>query len=88
MRQPEPFAGYDAMAVDELLAAIETADMATIKKVRSYERKFANRALVTESVTRVHPRARRGRARRPAARLSGERRSVDFEDESRKQPAA
>jgi hypothetical protein len=54
MRQPEPLPGYDAMPLDELLAAIESTDMATVKKVRGYERKFANRAEVIETVARVH----------------------------------
>lgn len=54
MRGSEPFPGYDAMSVEEILAALEKADMETIKRVRGYERKFANRALVLEEVVRVH----------------------------------
>jgi hypothetical protein len=64
MRGSEPFSGYDALSVDEILAALEEADMETIKKVRAYERKFANRALVLEEVARVH-QARR--AAQPAS---------------------
>ena len=34
MRGYEPFPGYDALSVEEILAALEEADLATIKKVR------------------------------------------------------
>ena len=43
MRQREPLPGYDALSVEEIVAALEDADLATINKVRGYERKFANR---------------------------------------------
>jgi hypothetical protein len=58
LRGSEPFPGYDAMSVEEILAALEEADLATIKRVRGYERKFGNRARVLDEVVRVH-RARR-----------------------------
>jgi hypothetical protein len=58
MRGREPFPGYDALSVEEIVAALGEADLATIKKVRGYERKFGNRARVLEEVVRVH-RARR-----------------------------
>jgi hypothetical protein len=58
MRGREPFPGYDALSVEEILAALREADLATIKKVRGYERKFGNRSQVLEEVSRVH-RARR-----------------------------
>jgi hypothetical protein len=64
MRGSEPFPGYDALSVEEILAALDEADMEKIKKVRAYERKFANRALVLEEVARVH-QARR--AAQPAS---------------------
>ena len=54
MRGREPLPGYDALSVEEILAALEEADLATIKKVRGYERKFANRPGVLEEVARVH----------------------------------
>jgi hypothetical protein len=54
MRGSEPFPGYDALSVEEIVAVLEKADMATIKKVRDYERKFANRPDVMEEVVRVH----------------------------------
>lgn len=58
MRGREPLTGYDALSVDEIVAALNDADLATIKKVRGYERKFANRPEVMEEVTRVHNRSR------------------------------
>jgi len=56
MRGREPLPGYDALSVEEIVAALEEADLATIKKVRGYERKFANRSQVLEEVVRVHHR--------------------------------
>lgn len=56
MRGREPLPGYDALSVEEILAALEGADLVTIKKVRAYERKFANRPDVLEEVVRVHHR--------------------------------
>ena len=61
LRGSEPLPGYDAMSVEEILAALKEADMTTIKKVRGYERKFGNRREVVDEVVRVH------RARREAA---------------------
>src|SRR5688572_32202468 len=43
MRGREPLPGYDAFSVEEIVASLAEADLATIKKVRGYERKFANR---------------------------------------------
>jgi hypothetical protein len=54
MRGHEPFAGYDALSVDEVLAAVDEADLETIRKAQGYERKFANRPPVLEAITRVH----------------------------------
>ena len=56
MRQREPLPGYDALNVEEIVAALEDADLATISKVRGYERKFANRPGVLEEVARVYHR--------------------------------
>ena len=64
LRGSEPFPGYDAMSVEEILAALKEADLATIKKVRGYERKFANRPAVLNEVARVH---RERRETEPAA---------------------
>jgi hypothetical protein len=63
MRGREPLPGYDALSVDEILAALKEADLATVKRVRDYERKFANRPDVLEEVVRVHHQRR---AARPA----------------------
>jgi hypothetical protein len=54
LRGSEPFPGYDALSVEEILAALEEADLETISGVRGYERKFANRPRVLEAVARVH----------------------------------
>jgi hypothetical protein len=64
LRGSEPFEGYDAQSVEEIVAALEGADMATLKRVRGYERKFANRPPVLDEVARVH---RLRRATRPAS---------------------
>jgi hypothetical protein len=56
MRGSEPLPGYDALSVEEIVTALQDADLATIKKVRGYERKFANRPDVLEEVARVHHR--------------------------------
>jgi hypothetical protein len=64
MRGREPLPGYDALSVEEIVAALKEADLATIQKVRGYERKFANRAEVLEEVLRVN---RRRQATQPAS---------------------
>ena len=56
MRGREPLPGYDALSVEETVAALEEADLATIKEVRVYERKFANRAKVLEAAVRAQHR--------------------------------
>jgi hypothetical protein len=68
MRGREPLPGYDALSVEEIVAALEEADLATIKKVRGYERKFANRSQVSEEVVRVH---RLRQATQPASAAPG-----------------
>jgi hypothetical protein len=80
MRGREPLPGYDALTVKEIVGALEEADLATIRKIRAYERKFANRRDVLEEVARPttcvwqnEPRARRPptsrRARHPPRAL-------------------
>ena len=54
LRQDEPLTGYDAFSSDELLAALDKADIAAIKRVRGYERKFRARREVLEEVDRLH----------------------------------
>jgi hypothetical protein len=46
--------GYDALSSDEVLAALEAADVGTIKRVRGYERKFRARREVLDEVDRLH----------------------------------
>lgn len=50
LRQSEPLPGYDDLSVEEIAAAVEDADLATIKNVRAYERKFHNRPIVQQAV--------------------------------------
>jgi hypothetical protein len=50
MRGREPLPGYDALTVEGIVAALEPADLVTLKKVRAYERKFANRPGVLDAV--------------------------------------
>ena len=64
LRGREPFAGYDAMSVDEILAALEEADLATIKRVRGYNgnsrivpASWTRSPAFTESVGQRNPRA-------------------------------
>ena len=66
MRGSEPVPGYDALSVEEILAMLKEADMATIKKVRGYERKFANRPEVLDEVIRVHHRRQAAEPAAPA----------------------
>jgi hypothetical protein len=77
LRGSEPLPGYDALGAEEILAALEDADLETIKKVRGYERKFRGRPRVLDEVVRVQ-RARRAAeparvvpAYRPASARSG-----------------
>ena len=67
MRGSEPLPGYDALSVEEIVAALEDADLATIKKIRAYERKFANRPDVLEEVARVYRAWRTGQPKSAAA---------------------
>ena len=56
MRGSEPLQGYDAFSGEQIVAALQDADLPTIRKVRGYERKFARRHQVLEEVVRVHHR--------------------------------
>lgn len=53
LRGPEPLPNYDALSLDEIVAGLEHADVATVKKVRGYERKFAKRPDVLEQIVRI-----------------------------------
>jgi predicted ester cyclase len=64
LRQREPLPGYDALSVEEIAAALEKADLATMTHVRAYERKFGNRPGVLDAVeSLIH---RRREAEKPA----------------------
>jgi hypothetical protein len=54
LRQHEPLPGYDALSSDELITALQVADVAAIKRVRGYERKFRARREVLDEVDRLH----------------------------------
>jgi hypothetical protein len=54
LRQDEPLPGYDALSIDEIAAALEKTDLSTLKRVRGYERKFADRRGVLDEVARLH----------------------------------
>ena len=58
MRGPEPLPGYDTLDAEQVVAALQEADLATLKKVRSYERKFGNRAAVLEADVELQHRLR------------------------------
>ena len=54
LRQDEPLPGYDALSSEEVLAALDKADLAALKRVRGYERKFRARREVLDEVDRLH----------------------------------
>ena len=58
LRQDEPLPGYDALSSAEVLAALDKADIAAIKRVRGYERKFHARREVLDEVDRLHSERR------------------------------
>jgi len=54
LRHDEPLRGYDALSTEQVVAALDKADVSTIKRVRGYERKFRARREVLDEVTRLH----------------------------------
>jgi hypothetical protein len=58
LRQDEPLPGYDALDVNGVVAALSKADLATLKRVRGYERKFGARKDVLKEVDRLHQERR------------------------------
>lgn len=62
LRQQEPLPGYDDLSVEEISAALEKADLVTIKHVRGYERTFHNRPNVQEAVEVARRRREAGEA--------------------------
>ena len=53
MRGREPHPDYDALSPEEVVALVAGSDRATIKRIRGYERKFANRPEVLDEVVRA-----------------------------------
>lgn len=50
LRGKEPLQDYDTLGVKEILAGLEGADMAALRRTRVYERKFQRRPDVLENV--------------------------------------
>jgi len=68
LRGDEPLVGYDAMSPDEISAALKDADLASIDRVRFYERRLRNRVGVLADIERVRvPFRRPATAQRSAA---------------------
>lgn len=60
MRGREPFPGYDELSTEEIVSGLAKADPATLKKIRSYERKFAHRPAITDEAARLLHERRHG----------------------------
>ena len=58
MRGRQPLPGYDQLSPEEIGAQIGEADIEMVKRIRDYERKFANRPEVLEETARVHRQLR------------------------------
>ena len=58
MRTSEPLPGYDALSPEQISAALDGADSATVKAVRDYERKFRHRRNVLDETARILPTAK------------------------------
>ena len=50
LHQREPLPGYDGLSAAEVIEALEEADLATLKRIRGYERRFADRPDVLDAV--------------------------------------
>ena len=59
LRGTEPLPGYDALEPDEIVRALADADQATLKCVRSYERRHRDRRDVRAEIARLLPTAQR-----------------------------
>jgi hypothetical protein len=60
LRGPEPLSDYDGLDFEQISAEIKDADLETVKKMRTYERKFQHRSNVLDRVATAL------RERRPA----------------------
>jgi hypothetical protein len=54
LRQDEPLPGYDALSSGDVITALEDCDLAALKRVRGYERKFRARREILDEVARLH----------------------------------
>jgi hypothetical protein len=69
LRQDEPLPGYDALSRDQVLVALDKADLAALKLVRGgYERKFGARREILDEVDRHHRERRLPRVSRDTKR--------------------
>ena len=80
LRGTEPLPGYDALESDEIVRALAGVDQATLKGVRSYERRHRDRPDVRAEIARLLPGAQRSpgedRAREQKSALVTGRHSV------------
>jgi hypothetical protein len=59
LRGDEPVPGYDALPPDEIAAALGDADLASLDRVRFYERRLRNRESVLVEIERLRAGFRR-----------------------------
>jgi hypothetical protein len=73
MRGAQPLEGYDEMTPDQIIASLDGANVTTIKNIRDYERKFANRKEVVDAVAaaKTADRAARPVEKPPAYQAGG-----------------
>lgn len=57
MHTREPLPDYDTLSPEQIIEALAGADAETVKAVRDYERKFANRHQVMKEAARILPTA-------------------------------
>jgi hypothetical protein len=54
LRHDEPLPGFDALDVEEVIAALDKEDLEGLKRVRGYERKFGVRKDVLDEIDRLY----------------------------------
>ncbi len=59
LRGDEPIPGYDALSPDEISAALRDADLASLDRVRFYERRLRDRGSVLAEIERLRVPFRR-----------------------------
>lgn len=57
LHTPEPLPDYDTLGPEQIAEALSTADAATIRAVRDYERRFARREQVLQAAAEALPTA-------------------------------